>query len=77
MLLVVGHAGVPPWAAAASMHAHHVSLPTPQEVYDGLGLPDDEWEILVAEEYEQPTTDPEGRPAVRHDNTLKLRRLPA
>jgi hypothetical protein len=74
VLLIVGHAGMPPWADPG----HPVpSLPTPWEVHAGLALPEDEWEILVAEEYDQPATDPEGHPGVRRDNTLKLRRRPA
>jgi SAM-dependent methyltransferase len=76
ILLIVGHAGVPPWAPA-SIRENPPELPTPREVYDGLALPADAWEVLVAEEYDEPVTDPEGRPAVRRDNTLKVRRRPA
>ncbi|WP_030275640.1 FAD-dependent oxidoreductase [Streptomyces sp. NRRL B-24484] len=55
---------------------HGAPLPTPAEVHEALGLPAGEWELLTSEEYQQPMTGPDGRPAARSDNTLKLRRLP-
>ncbi|MEE4546523.1 class I SAM-dependent methyltransferase [Streptomyces sp. V4-01] len=74
VLLVAGHAAFPPWAPHQEHH-DHVDLPTPHEVYDGLALASDAWELLTAEEHEQPMQDQEGRPAIRRDNLLKLRRL--
>ncbi|KRV48831.1 SAM-dependent methyltransferase [Wenjunlia vitaminophila] len=72
VLLVGGHAGHPTWWE----HPHPtMRFPTPQEVFHDLGLPADAWEVLVSEEYERDVTDPEGRPAVRTDNVLKVRRL--
>ncbi|GAA3936675.1 class I SAM-dependent methyltransferase [Actinomadura viridis] len=78
VLLVVGHAGLPPWEEHDGHHdAHHhdVHLPTPQEVLESLELPEGEWEVLLCEEYERTQQSPEGRPAVRTDNVLKVRRL--
>ncbi|MEV7177534.1 FAD-dependent oxidoreductase [Kitasatospora sp. NPDC093679] len=55
---------------------NHAGLPTPAEVHAALELPEGEWELLTSEEFLQPMTGPDGRPATRPDNTLKLRRLP-
>lgn len=73
VLLIVGHAGLPPWE-----HTTHdgVPLPTPQEVLDSLDLPTGEWEVQRCEEFERTQNDPEGRPATRTDNVLRVRRLP-
>jgi hypothetical protein len=73
VLLVVGHAGPPPWA---DEHAHDVHLPTAGEVLGSLGLPEEGWEPLVAGEYRRDVTGPGGEPAVLTDAVLKLRRLP-
>ncbi|GLX02007.1 class I SAM-dependent methyltransferase [Microtetraspora sp. NBRC 16547] len=72
MLLIVGHAGLPPWG-----HSHHADMrfPTPDEVLADLDLPDVEWEVLRSEEYERVQNDPDGQPAARTDNVLKVRRL--
>jgi SAM-dependent methyltransferase len=70
-LLVVGHAGFPPWEDNPQPDVH---LPTPQEVLKDLALPDEEWEVLVCEEHERIQNDPSGRPVTRTDNTLKVRR---
>ncbi|PBC66160.1 thioredoxin reductase [Streptomyces sp. TLI_235] len=58
-------------------HGHGAPLPTPDEVHAALRLPAGEWEVLLSEEYRQAMTGPDGQPATRPDNTLKLRRLPA
>ncbi|MDN3353034.1 class I SAM-dependent methyltransferase [Actinomadura sp. DC4] len=72
VLLIVGHAGLPPWEE----HAHgDVHLPTPQEVLEDLALPEGEWEVQVAEEHERTQTAPDGQTVTRTDNTLRLRRL--
>ncbi|WP_205718493.1 class I SAM-dependent methyltransferase [Actinomadura sp. WMMA1423] len=70
-LLVVGHAGPPPWDPDAHPEVH---LPTPEEVLASLGLPDGEWEVLRSDEHERVQTAPDGRTMTRTDNTLKLRR---
>ncbi|HZE34083.1 MAG TPA: class I SAM-dependent methyltransferase [Actinoallomurus sp.] len=71
VLLVVGHAGFPPWEDNPHPDVH---LPTPHEVLEDLDLPDEEWEVLVCEEHERIQNDPSGRPMTRTDNTLKVRR---
>ncbi|MFC4061327.1 SAM-dependent methyltransferase [Planomonospora corallina] len=72
VLLIVGHAGPPPWDPDGYPEVH---LPTPQEVLEGLALPRDGWRVLRCEEYEREQAGPEGRPFTRTDNVLKVRRL--
>ncbi|NYI04701.1 class I SAM-dependent methyltransferase [Allostreptomyces psammosilenae] len=71
LLLIVGHAGWPSWSHD---HDTEIHFPTPDEVLAALDLPEGRWEVLVKETYDTPMTDPDGRPATRPDNTLKLRR---
>ncbi|NSC20196.1 methyltransferase domain-containing protein [Streptomyces albus subsp. chlorinus] len=71
VLLIVSHAGMPPWESAPDPE---FSFPTPEELLAALDLPAGRWEVLVSETYQRPVTDPEGRPATRPDSTLKLRR---
>ncbi len=75
VLLVVGHAGPPPWAADHG-HDDHPPLPTSAEVLGSLGLPEEGWEPLVSGEYRRDATGPDGQRAVLEDAVLKLRRLP-
>ena len=71
VLLIVGHAGPPPWD-----HSHpHVLLPTPEEVLESLQLSEGQWEVLLCEEHERLQTAPDGSPAKRTDNVVKVRRL--
>ena len=73
VLLIIGHAGPPPW----DPHAHGgVHLPTPEDVLESLDLPDDEWDVLRASEHERVQTAPDGRVMTRTDNAVKLRRRP-
>jgi SAM-dependent methyltransferase len=69
VLLIVGHAGFPPWEDNPHPDVH---LPTPQEVLDDLDLPDEEWEVQVCGEHERIQNDPDGRPTTRTDNALKV-----
>jgi SAM-dependent methyltransferase len=71
VLLVVGHAGYPSWE-----HDPHpdVHFPTPEEVLEALDLPDEQWEVLLREEHQRSQAGPDGQPATRTDNTLKVRR---
>lgn len=71
ILLVVGHAGPPPWDPDAHPGVH---LPTPEEVRESLALPEDDWEVLRSDEHERVQTAPDGRTMTRTDNALKLRR---
>jgi SAM-dependent methyltransferase len=72
LLLIVGHAGHPPWE-----HHHHPDMvfPTADEVIDSLDLPDGQWEVQLRDEHQRSQNGPDGKPAVRTDNTVKLRRL--
>lgn len=74
VLLIVGHAGPPPWDPDSHPDVH---LPTPDEVLKSLDLPDGAWEVLLSDEHERIQTAPDGRTMTRTDNTLKLRRPPA
>lgn len=71
VLLIAGHAGYPSWVPDSAPEAH---FPTPEEVLAGLDLADGEWEVLVSEVHEEKMTAPDGRPATRTDNTVKVRR---
>ena len=71
VLLIVGHGGAPSWEPDAEIHA---GLPTPPQVLTGLELPEHEWTVLRSEEYQRQLTGPDGQPATRPDNVLKLRR---
>ncbi|MFC4011258.1 FAD-dependent oxidoreductase [Nonomuraea purpurea] len=72
VLLVVGHGG---WPSFQHDHPEGVHFPTPQEVFESLEPGEEEWEVLACEEFERTQNDPEGRPTLRMDNVLKLRRL--
>ncbi|GAA2166766.1 class I SAM-dependent methyltransferase [Actinomadura napierensis] len=79
ILLIVGHAGLPPWEE----HDHgdddphrDLHLPTPDEVLESLQLPEGKWQVLLSGEHERVQTGPDGRSHTRIDNALKLRRLP-
>ncbi|GAA4397454.1 hypothetical protein GCM10023088_80690 [Actinomadura verrucosospora] len=71
ILLVAGHAGPPPWDPDAHPGVH---LPTPDEVFESLALPEGDWEVLRSDEHERVQTAPDGRTMTRTDNALKLRR---
>ncbi|MEV4392941.1 bifunctional NAD(P)/FAD-dependent oxidoreductase/class I SAM-dependent methyltransferase [Nonomuraea sp. NPDC049607] len=70
-LLVIGHAGPPPWDPDAHPGVH---LPTPEQVLDALELAEGEWEVLRAEEFARVQAAPGGGQAVRTDNVLRIRR---
>ncbi|MEV0321044.1 class I SAM-dependent methyltransferase [Streptomyces sp. NPDC050658] len=73
LLLVVGHEGFPDWEPGPHPDVH---FPTPQEILDSLELPAGEWDVLVSDSYEHHLTAPDGRPSVRTNNTLAVRRRP-
>ncbi|MFB2584632.1 class I SAM-dependent methyltransferase [Herbiconiux liukaitaii] len=71
-LLVVGHAGVPPWAGK---HDHSgTPLPTNAEVLAALALDPDVWTTVIDENRTRPVTMPDGSPAEIDDAILLLRR---
>ncbi|MBA2553635.1 MAG: FAD-dependent oxidoreductase [Geodermatophilaceae bacterium] len=71
VLLVVGHAGPPSYDPSPEIDVH---LPTPQEVLDALALPAEEWELQRSDEHEHHMTGPDGQPATRINNTLRIQR---
>lgn len=88
VLLVVGHAGVPPWAgrhddddtdSPATTHAHGhdpaETLPTAAATVAALGLDRPGWEVLVAEHRSRTTTGPDGAQATLEDAVVLARRI--
>ena len=84
-LLVVGHFGITPGAAAehtaagdaAAAHSHHdIDLPTPEEVLADLDLPDTEWETVVCELVARTATAPDGAVRELVDSILRVQRRP-
>lgn len=71
VLLIAGHAGFPSWDLD---HDPAVHFPTSQEVFDSLDLPPGQWELQLSENLEHSLTAPDGTPATRTDNILKIRR---
>jgi SAM-dependent methyltransferase len=70
-LLIIGHSEHGP-----SGNAHHLDLPGPAEVVASLGLPEDEWEVLVTEEFSRTRAMPDGEEFTHVDNAVKVRRRP-
>lgn len=72
LLLVVGHAGVPPW----SEHGHaEMQLPTPQDVLDSLELDPMQWHVESLESPEREAMGPDGQSTMLTDSVLSLRRV--
>jgi SAM-dependent methyltransferase len=82
LLLVVGHAEVPPWAQ--HQHAHEPDaghgelqqLPGPEEVLADLALPSPGWTVERCAVVEREGTGPDGESAVLRDAVLAVRRVP-
>jgi hypothetical protein len=71
LLVVVGHAEVPPW----SHHAHDaVELPTPDSELAALALPSDSWTVLTRALVNRQATTPDGGTAPVVDSVVTLRR---
>jgi SAM-dependent methyltransferase len=71
VLLIVDHAGPPPWA---SKLAHHHEFPSAEEVLASLDLDDGEWERVRVEAAERQATGPDGQTGTLIDNVIVLRR---
>ncbi len=71
ILLIEGHLDAGPFHRE---HHADVTFPTPQEVVRDLKLDPAEWEVLISEAHERSQTGPDGRPAIRTDSTVKVRR---
>jgi SAM-dependent methyltransferase len=71
LLLIVGHAGVPPW----SKHAHDpAALPASEEVLAMLTLPVADWTVVTSAEVERAATAPDGTQFMLSDSVLSVRR---
>ena len=71
VLLIVDHAGPPPWS---SKLAHHHEFPSAEEVVDSLNLDAAEWERVGVEAMERQATGPDGETGTLVDNVIALRR---
>jgi SAM-dependent methyltransferase len=71
-LLIVDHAGSPPWSS--KLDHHHIEFPTADEVIASLNLDDSQWDRIRAEAVERDATGPEGQHAHLEDNVMLLRR---
>jgi hypothetical protein len=70
-LLIVDHAGPPPWAS--KLHHHH-DFPAPDEVVASLNLDDTEWEQVRVQGVDREVTGPDGQVGTLTDNVIVLRR---
>ena len=70
MLLIVDHAGPPPWASKLD---HHHEFPSAEEVVGSLEL-DDDWDRVRVEAVERRATGPDGEAATWVDNVIVVRR---
>lgn len=71
LLLIVDHAGPPPWAS--KLHHHH-EFPSTDEVLDSLKLDAGEWERVRVEAVGREATGPNGEAGTLVDNVMVLRR---
>jgi SAM-dependent methyltransferase len=71
VLVIVDHAGPPPWASKLQ---HHHEFPSADEVVASLDLDDTEWDRVRVESAEREATGPDGQPGTLVDNVIVLRR---
>jgi SAM-dependent methyltransferase len=71
LLVIVDHAGPPPFASKLD---HHHEFPSADEVIGGLELADGEWDRARVETVERQATGPDGEPFQWMDNVMVLRR---
>jgi SAM-dependent methyltransferase len=71
LLLIVDHAGPPPWAS--KLDVHHHEFPSAEEVISALDL-DDDWERVRVEGVERQAKGPDGQIRPWIDNVIVLRR---
>ncbi|AMO62173.1 methyltransferase family protein [Mycolicibacterium phlei] len=72
MLLIVDHAGPPPWHSELEGHAH--TFVAPEEVVAALELPAAQWEPAEIRSAPREVTTPDGDTATWFDNVMVLRR---
>jgi len=70
LLVIVDHAGPPPWASKLD---HHHDFPSAEEVIGSLEL-DDDWERVRVDAVDREATGPEGQAVTWTDNVIVLRR---
>jgi len=70
LLVIVDHAGPPPWASKLD---HHHDFPSAEEVIGSLDL-DDDWERVRVDAVDREATGPEGQAVTWTDNVIVLRR---
>jgi SAM-dependent methyltransferase len=70
LLVIVDHAGPPPWASKLD---HHHDFPSAEEVIGSLDL-DEDWEQVRVETVDREATGPEGQAVTWTDNVIVLRR---
>lgn len=70
-LLIVDHAGAPPWAS--KLHHHH-EFPRAEDVLASLNLQAPQWDRIMVESIERDAVGPDGEHAVLIDNVMVLRR---
>jgi len=68
-LLIVDHAAAPPWAGE-HVHEHHFA--TAEEVLAGLGLDEQQWELLRLGTAERDAVGPDGQAEVRETQHARL-----
>ncbi|MGW6173672.1 class I SAM-dependent methyltransferase [Arthrobacter sp. NPDC055138] len=71
-LLVVSHAGAPPWAGDSGGHKHF--FPTPEDELAALELEDDAWDIRCAEVRSREAAGPDGERGLLEDTVVIARR---
>ena len=71
LLLIVDHAGPPPWA---SKLAHHHEFPAAEEVVSSLDINEAEWERVRVDAVERQASGPDGETGTLVDNVIVLRR---
>jgi SAM-dependent methyltransferase len=71
LLLIVDHAGPPPWA---SKMAHHHEFPSTEEVVSSLDINESEWQRVHVDAVERQAEGPDGETGTLVDNVITLRR---
>jgi SAM-dependent methyltransferase len=71
MLLIVDHAGPPPWSSKLN---HHHEFPSAEQVIGSLDLDDGEWDRVRVESVERQAIGPDGQMRPWVDNVMVLRR---
>jgi SAM-dependent methyltransferase len=70
-LLIVDHAGPPPWASKLE---HHHEFPSTAQVVSSLNLDEAQWDRIRVEAVERDAVGPDGQHGVLIDNVMVLRR---